>query len=77
MTISGVIANSIMALVVGSIFYNMSDTTKDFYSRSALLFYAILLNAFASALEVIAPKSPATSVAKVSDYHSLRSTSYC
>ncbi|TVY18623.1 ZEB2-regulated ABC transporter 1 [Lachnellula arida] len=52
-TISGIVANSIMALVVGSIFYNMQDSTADFYSRSVLLFFAILLNAFASALEII------------------------
>lgn len=32
----------------------MQDSTADFYSRSVLLFFAILLNAFASALEVIA-----------------------
>jgi len=41
-----------MALVVGSVFYNLDETTDSFYSRGVLLFFAILLNAFASAMEV-------------------------
>jgi ATP-binding cassette, subfamily G (WHITE), member 2, PDR len=41
-----------MALVVGSVFYNLDETTSSFYSRGVLLFFAILLNAFASAMEV-------------------------
>ena len=41
-----------MALVVGSIFYNLPNTTDSLYSRGALLFFGILLAAFASALEV-------------------------
>jgi len=36
----------------GSVFYNLDDSTASFYSRGVLLFFAILLNAFASALEV-------------------------
>jgi len=67
-TISRVVANSVLALVVGkkslhysrmhtddllgSMFYNLNETTSSFYSRSVLIFLAILLNAFASALEV-------------------------
>lgn len=51
-TISRVIANAVLALVVGSMFYNLDETTNSFYSRSVLSFLAILLNAFASALEV-------------------------
>lgn len=50
--IIGVMFNSIMALVVGSVFYNLPDNTGSLYSRGALLFFAILLAAFASALEV-------------------------
>lgn len=52
-TISRVLANAVLALVVGSMFYNLQDDTDSFYSRSVLIFLAILLNAFASALEVI------------------------
>jgi hypothetical protein len=36
----------------GSVFYNLPDNTDSFFSRGALLFFAILMNAFASALEV-------------------------
>ncbi|KIW02434.1 uncharacterized protein PV09_06248 [Verruconis gallopava] len=46
-------SNSIMALVIGSVFYNLQDTTASFYSRSALLFFAVLMNAFGSALEIL------------------------
>jgi hypothetical protein len=38
--------------LLGSMFYNLNETTTSFYSRSVLIFLAILLNAFASALEV-------------------------
>lgn len=41
-----------MALIIGSVFYNLRDDTSSFYSRGALLFFAVLLNAFSSALEV-------------------------
>jgi ATP-binding cassette, subfamily G (WHITE), member 2, PDR len=50
--ITGIIGNTVMALIVGSVFYNLQDNTASLYSRGALLFFAILLNAFASALEV-------------------------
>jgi hypothetical protein len=41
-----------MALIIGSVFFNLPQTTNSFYSRSAMLFFAVLLNAFGSALEV-------------------------
>lgn len=50
--LSGSIGNFIMALIIGSVFYNLPYNTGSFYSRGALLFFAILLNAFSSALEV-------------------------
>ena len=52
--IAGAFFNAIMALVIGSIFYNLPNTTGSLYSRGALLFFAILLASFASALEVSA-----------------------
>ncbi|KAH7327322.1 multidrug resistance protein CDR1 [Rhexocercosporidium sp. MPI-PUGE-AT-0058] len=52
-TISRVVANSVLALVVGSMFFNLNQTTSSFYGRSVLIFLAILLNAFASALEIL------------------------
>ena len=39
---------------LGSVFYNLSDNTGSFFSRGALLFFAILMNTFSSALEVSA-----------------------
>ncbi|OJJ97758.1 hypothetical protein ASPACDRAFT_1858481 [Aspergillus aculeatus ATCC 16872] len=53
MTLTSIIGNSIMALVVASVFYNLDTTTNSFFQRGALLFFAILLNAFASALEIL------------------------
>jgi ATP-binding cassette, subfamily G (WHITE), member 2, PDR len=50
--IIGAFFNTIMALVIGSIFYNLPNDTGSLYSRGALLFFAILLASFASALEV-------------------------
>jgi ATP-binding cassette, subfamily G (WHITE), member 2, PDR len=47
-------ANFLMALVIGSVFYNLQENTQSFYYRGALLFFAVLLNAFGSALEVCA-----------------------
>lgn len=50
--ITTVLFNTLMALVIGSVFYNLSNDTSTLYSRGALLFFAILLAAFSSALEV-------------------------
>ena len=53
LTFSQLFGNSVMALIIGSIFYNLSDDTNSFYQRGALLFFAILMNAFGSALEIL------------------------
>ena len=50
--LTGFIGQSAMALIIGSVFYNLSDDTASLYSRGALLFFAILMAAFQSALEV-------------------------
>ncbi|KAF2830546.1 hypothetical protein CC86DRAFT_162822 [Ophiobolus disseminans] len=52
-TLTQLIANSIMALIISSVFYNLPSNTQSFYLRSALLFFAILMNAFGSALEIL------------------------
>ena len=52
LALSSLIGNFIMALIIGSVFYNLPFNTGSFYSRGALLLFAILLNAFSSALEV-------------------------
>ncbi|KAG7096765.1 hypothetical protein E1B28_004176 [Marasmius oreades] len=51
--LSTVIGNFVVGLIVSSIFYNLSSNTDSFYSRSALLFYAVLISAFQSALEIL------------------------
>ncbi|KAI5287946.1 hypothetical protein KEM54_005599 [Ascosphaera aggregata] len=53
LTISALIGNFVIAVIVGSAFYNQAEITTTFYSRGALLFYAILLAAFSSALEIL------------------------
>lgn len=53
-TITGVIVNSFLALVISSAFYNLDETTNSFYSRGVLIFLSLLMNAFASAMEVSA-----------------------
>lgn len=52
LTVGALIGNFIMALIVGSVFYNLNQTSSSFFQRGALLFFACLLNAFSSALEV-------------------------
>lgn len=53
LTFTQLFGNFMMALVVGSVFYNLQPNTNSFFSRSALLFFSILLNAFGSALEIL------------------------
>ncbi|KAF9887930.1 hypothetical protein FE257_009452 [Aspergillus nanangensis] len=53
LTATALIGNFIMALIIGSVFFNLPKTTESFYARSALLFFAVLLNAFSSALEIL------------------------
>ena len=53
LTFTQLFGNFVMALVIGSIFYNLPKDTNSFFQRGALLFFAILLNAFGSALEIL------------------------
>ncbi|KAK5171353.1 Multidrug resistance protein [Saxophila tyrrhenica] len=48
LTFTQLFGNFIMALVLGSVFYNMPDTTDTFFQRGA-----VLMNAFGSALEIL------------------------
>ncbi|KAF5372488.1 hypothetical protein D9758_005173 [Tetrapyrgos nigripes] len=54
MSISIVGGNLFLSLVTGSVFYNLETNTGSFYSRGVLLFFAILMNAFSSMLEIMA-----------------------
>lgn len=51
-SISAVVANSVLGLIIGSVFYNLGETTDDLQSRTILLFFALMVNAFAPAFEV-------------------------
>lgn len=50
--LSGIFGNTVIALIIGSVFYNLENNTSALYSRGALLFFGILMAAFASSLEV-------------------------
>ncbi|KAJ9420068.1 ATP-binding cassette transporter CGR1 [Fusarium oxysporum] len=52
-TIASLIFNLIMALVLGTMFFNLKDDSSSFYYRGGLIFFALLFNAFASQLEVL------------------------
>jgi ABC-type multidrug transport system ATPase subunit/ABC-type multidrug transport system permease subunit len=51
-TLAGVIGNILMSLIISSMFYHLKVNTSSFYQRSSLMFFAILMNAFASVLEI-------------------------
>ncbi|KAL4939057.1 hypothetical protein BDV06DRAFT_231303 [Aspergillus oleicola] len=68
LTATALIGNFIMALIIGSVFFNLSDDTSSFYYRGALLFFAVLLNAFSSALEILTLYSQRPIVEKQSRY---------
>ncbi|OXV06101.1 hypothetical protein Egran_06131 [Elaphomyces granulatus] len=52
-TFSTIFANVVMALIISSVFFNLQPNTDNFFQRGALLFFAILMNAFASSLEIL------------------------
>lgn len=53
LTVGQLIGNLVMGLIISSIYYNLEMTTESFFQRSALLFFAVLMNAFSSALEIL------------------------
>ncbi|KAK1248495.1 hypothetical protein MKX08_006715 [Trichoderma sp. CBMAI-0020] len=53
LTIGSLIGNFGMALIIGSVYYNLSEDASSFFQRGSLLFFACLMNAFASALEIL------------------------
>ncbi|KEY68896.1 hypothetical protein S7711_03828 [Stachybotrys chartarum IBT 7711] len=66
--VGSLIANSCIALIVSSLFYNLPATTSSFFQRSAVLFTAALFNAFASALEILTEYSQRPIVEKHGRY---------
>ncbi|KAM0124494.1 hypothetical protein ACHAO1_011013 [Botrytis cinerea] len=53
LTITQLVSNFIMSVVVGSVFYNLKEDAGSFFSRGSLLFFAVLINAIASSLEIL------------------------
>ncbi|KAG6090993.1 ZEB2-regulated ABC transporter 1 [Claviceps sp. LM220 group G6] len=53
LTVGSLIGNVVMALIIGSVFYNLDETSSSFFQRGALIFFACLMNAFSSALEIL------------------------
>ena len=41
-----------MSLIIASVFYDMQPYTSSFFQRGALIFFAVLMSAFGSSLEV-------------------------
>jgi len=68
LTFSQLFGNFAMALVLGSVFYNLQVSTDSFYLRGAVLFFAILMNAFGSALEILTLYAQRNIVEKHSRY---------
>ena len=50
--LSTMIGQACLGLIIGSVFYNLQTNTAGLYSKGALLFFAILMAAFQSMLEV-------------------------
>lgn len=63
-----VFGNAIMALILSSVFFNMQPTTSTLFSRGALLFIGVLLNAFSSLLEIYSIYEARPVVAKHKQY---------
>ncbi|KAL2831875.1 ABC-2 type transporter-domain-containing protein [Aspergillus pseudoustus] len=53
LTATALIGNFVNALIIGSVFFNLPETTDSFYRRGALLFFAVLVSALSSALEIL------------------------
>lgn len=51
-TITSFVANCVIALIVGSVFYGTPNATVGFYQKGAVLFYAVLLNALTAMTEI-------------------------
>ncbi|KAL4882075.1 ABC-2 type transporter-domain-containing protein [Aspergillus karnatakaensis] len=52
-TITMLVCNLFEALIIASIFYNLSEDTSSFFRRAILMFMIILMNAFGGILEIM------------------------
>lgn len=51
-TLASLLFNTVMAIVLGTMFYNLKQDSSSFYYRGGLIFFSLLFNSFASQLEV-------------------------
>ncbi|KAF2837385.1 hypothetical protein M501DRAFT_995996 [Patellaria atrata CBS 101060] len=51
--VAGVVGNTIVAVILGSIFYQLEENTGSFEQRAMLIFFAIMMNALTPAFEVL------------------------
>ncbi|KAF4634402.1 hypothetical protein G7Y89_g3708 [Cudoniella acicularis] len=62
------VANTIMALIISSLYYNTGTNTAAFYGRAVILFIAILFNTLSSMLEIMTLYAQRAIVEKQSRY---------
>lgn len=61
-------SHTVISLVIGSLFYNMQGTTGTFYGRTAMVFFALLFNAFHAQTEIFALYATRPVTMKHNDY---------
>ncbi|QSZ33671.1 hypothetical protein DSL72_005242 [Monilinia vaccinii-corymbosi] len=67
-TVTTIVGQIAMALIIGSIFYNTPDNTASFFQKGGVLFFAVLLNALISISEINALYSQRPIVEKQASY---------
>ncbi|KAF1849694.1 pleiotropic drug resistance protein, ABC superfamily [Cucurbitaria berberidis CBS 394.84] len=53
-TVAGVIGNTIISIIVGSVYYNLGEDTDALDKRAVLVFFSLMINAYAPAFEIMA-----------------------
>ncbi len=51
-TVTTIVGQIVMALIIGSIFYGTPNTTSAFFQKGGVLFFAVLLNALIAISEI-------------------------
>ncbi|KAF2818778.1 AtrD, ABC-transporter [Ophiobolus disseminans] len=50
-TVAGVIGNTVIAIIIGSVYFNLGDDTDAVDKRAVLIFFSLMINAYAPAFE--------------------------
>lgn len=67
-TVATIVSNTIVALIVGSVFYGTPEASAGFFSKGAALFFAVLVNALAAIAEISSLYSQRPIVEKHASY---------